>query len=410
MTHTSKTRVLYVNHTGRISGAEYVLLNILRGLHPSRYEAWVLCPAEGGLAEAACEEGALWLPLPPINARFTMRPETILQSLNQLWHVVRALRRYLISLNPDFIHANTVRAGIVATLGAAGLGRAVLWHVHDSLPHHPVSSVVRLLACLSRRTQIIAVSHATAREFCGQFPLQRKVRTIHNGIDLTRFPLKQTGASSFRKEMGIPEESFLICAVGQICARKGVKEVIYAIERIRRRNPGMHLAIVGNAVFAHEEEYRDSLLLAVCHSGLAERVHFTGQLKNVAPALQASDLLVLNSSEEPFGLVLIEAMSCGTPVLATRVGGVPEIVTDGSNGWLIEPGDTIGLSAKLLELSFADSSRRQVADVAHRTTSPQFSFQRFHRDLRRLYLEMELTLQPEYDSRETLAIANCGSR
>ncbi|HUA98553.1 MAG TPA: glycosyltransferase [Terracidiphilus sp.] len=410
MTHMRKTRVLYVNHTGQLSGAEYVLLNVLRGLDHSRYEPWVLCPAEGGLAEAAWEEGALWLPLPPLQARFTLRPRAILRSLAQVWRVMRSVRRYVKNLGPDFIHANTIRAGIVATLGAAGLRKVVLWHVHDSLPRHPLSSIIRLLAWSSRRTRIIAVSHATAREFCGRLPLQCKVRTIHNGVDLARFPHKRAAISTFRKKMSIPDDCFVVCSVGQICARKGIKELIDALATIRLRAPSLHLVIVGKAVFAHEQEYRNSLLQAVRDADLAGRVHFTGELKDVAPALQASDLLVLNSREEPFGLVLIEAMSCGTPVLATRVGGVPEIVTDGANGWLIEPGDSAALSGKLLELSGADSARRQVADFAHRTTSPQFSFERFHRDLRRLYLEMESSLQPKSVLRAKPAIAGYGSR
>ena len=85
--------------------------------------------------------------------------------------------------------------------------------------------------------------------------------------------------------------------------------------------------------------------------GIENRVHFTGELCDVSGVLQASDLLVLNSRDEPFGLVLIEAMACGTPVLATRVGGIPEIVTDSENGWLIESGDPAALASTLLELS-----------------------------------------------------------
>jgi glycosyltransferase involved in cell wall biosynthesis len=93
--------------------------------------------------------------------------------------------------------------------------------------------------------------------------------------------------------------------------------------------------------------------------------------------MQAADLLVLNSHDEPFGLVLVEAMSSGTPVLATRVGGIPEIVEDGENGWLIDKADTAGLARKLLELAGNRKLLEKVARQAHDLTCPQFSLEKF---------------------------------
>jgi L-malate glycosyltransferase len=108
----------------------------------------------------------------------------------------------------------------------------------------------------------------------------------------------------------------------------------------------------------------------------------------VSALLQAADLLVLNSREEPFGLVLIEAMSSGTPVLATRVGGIPEIVRDDENGWLVEEGDTAGLASKLAELSLSKVKLEQAAQRARELTCPQFSLERFRSQLQVFYAEL----------------------
>jgi glycosyltransferase involved in cell wall biosynthesis len=410
MTEPRKTRVVYFNHTGLVSGAERVLVNILRVLDRTRYEAFVLCPSDGELAELVKREGVLCLSVPQIRARFTRRPDLFLQYVASLIKAVFSVRKRILDLRPDIVHANSVRAGVVASLATMGKNRMLVWHVHDMLPSHPVSTMIRLVAYLRRRTCIVAVSNATAQAFCGGVPFGKRVRTIHNGTDLSKFPLKQPGKSSFRKDVGIPEDAFLICAIGQICSRKGLRELLEAFSRIYSGAPQTHLAIVGKAVFQHEERYRESLFDFVETAGISDRVHFTGEVHDVSRVLQAADLLVLNSHREPFGLVLIEAMSSGTPVLATRVDGIPEIVTDSVNGCLVEQGDTAALAAKLLGLSQERSILAEFAQVAHRTTCPRFSMEQFKGDLHRFYAELDSKPDLQWKVRNQPVLARNGEK
>ena len=409
MSQFRKQRILFINHTGMVSGAEKVLINILGGLDLARYEPYVLCPHQGELAARIHAEGVEWFPLPAMNARFSRRPDRILQSMASLFKTVAAMRKQIAVLNPDLIHANSVRAGIAASLAALGTGKTVIWHVHDTLPKHSVSAAIRAFAFLNRSIRIIAVSQSTANSFCGSLPFKNRVRTIHNGTDLRRFPHKQPGTSAFRKDIGISDQQFLVCAVGQICRRKGLLELVNAFKAIQTQVPDMHLAIVGKVVFRHEGAYFDALRAAAAEPEVADRVHFTGELGDVSPALQAADLLVLNSSDEPFGLVLVEAMASGTPVLATRVGGVPEIVTDQENGWLIESGDRRALSSRLLELPRNRSALAQVAKRALATTCPQFSLERFQSDLMKLYAELAPGSGLNWDVYEHPALARRGN-
>jgi L-malate glycosyltransferase len=384
-----RRRIAYVNHTGRVSGAEKVLLHMLRGMDRTAYESVVLCPAEGDLQRMVAAEGVPHVAIAELQARFTWRPDRLLRYLVSFVRVLGDLRGEIERLNPGIVHANTLRAGIATTVATIGTGRIVIWHVHDILPAHPISSIIRGLAYASSRTRVIAVSHATAAAFCGRLRFKERLRVIHNGTDLSRFPCKQRGASSLlKRELGLSDKSFLVCAVGQICARKGLLELLDAFAGIYRDAPDMHLAIVGRAVFSHEEQYRDALLERVRSAGLGDRVHFTGERRDITSVLQSANLLVLNSLQEPFGLVLVEAMSCGTPVLAARVGGIPEIVTDSVSGWLIEKGDTRRLGIKLLQLSQQPEVMERVATTAHDTVCPRFSLEQFLAKLDAFYADL----------------------
>jgi L-malate glycosyltransferase len=404
VSRSTKTRIVYFNHTGLVSGAECVFINMLKVLDRSRYEACVLCPSNGDLAHRVREEGVPCFEVPQIHARFSRRPGVLSRSIASLISAIIGMRQRILQSDPDIIHANSPRAGIVATLATIGTRRSVVWHVHDILPNRLVSTAIRLIAFLSRRTQVIGVSNATTKAFCGELPFKQRARTIYNGTDLDKFPLKQPGSSTFRESVGIPQNAFLICAVGQICERKGLLELLEAFEQIYTAAPRARLAIVGKTVFAHEEQYRLALVKRVEASGIGDRVHFTGERRDVSAVLQAADLLVLNSHREPFGLVLVEAMSSGTPVLATRVDGIPEIVTDTENGWLVESGDTHRLATRLLELSRNTTALNKIAEVAHRETCPRFSLARFKNDLHSFYAQLTPVPNTQWDVRSQPAL------
>jgi L-malate glycosyltransferase len=410
MSRSAKRRIVFLSHTGQVSGAERVLLDMLRGLDRARYEPIVVCPEEGNLHGAVAAEGVACIPAPQLRARITLHPVRLLRYAASVIASVLRVRTILLRLDPDLIHANSPRAGIVATLATAGTGRTVIWHVHDILPRHPVSIAVRLLGYLSRRTRVIAVSDATAHAFRGRLQFGDRIRTIHNGVELSRFPAKEPGsASELKRRLGIPEESFLVCAVGQICARKGLMELLRAFEMSYASAPSMHVAIVGKVVFSHEETYREQLLRYVANTKIGERVHFTGEVRDASGVLRGTDLLVLNSLEEPFGLVLVEAMSSGTPVLAARVGGIPEIVTDAVNGWLVEKGDIAGLSRRLVALSQNRSALERAADIAQRTTCPRFSLERFHQNLQGFYAELDARTAVSWKTSGQTALARNGN-
>src|ERR1700730_1122628 len=119
-----------------------------------------MCPVAGPLKEMVAELGVTCEEVDSLNARFTWRLDHLLDYLGSFLRLVRQVRSQVIRVDPDLIHANSVRAGLVATAATVGLRLPVIWHVHDMLPRHPLSTAIRFVVLCSQRTRIVAISNA----------------------------------------------------------------------------------------------------------------------------------------------------------------------------------------------------------------------------------------------------------
>src|SRR5260370_9174413 len=161
-------KVLFYNHTGQVSGAERVMVMILARLDRGEFEASVVCPSTGPLKQMVAQLGVRTETVGLLDARFTWRPERLARYVKSFLNVFRDLRHEVVRTSPDLVHANSIRAGLVATVATFDLGTRVVWHLHDLLPRHPLSTAIRILAWLSPRPRLIAVSEAVARNFRGR--------------------------------------------------------------------------------------------------------------------------------------------------------------------------------------------------------------------------------------------------
>lgn len=385
----SKMKILFYNHTGQVSGAEYLLLMILAGLDRDSFSAMVICPEQGPLLENVKGLSVPAEKVRGLDARFTLRPDFLLYYLRSFWHVIRDVRRAVVAIAPDLVHANSIRAGLVATAATVGLKTRVVWHVHDLLPRHPLSILIRACACLATRTRMIAVSQSVADNFTGAFfPLRRRVSVILNGIDLEKFQPNQTSRNAIREELRIEQADLVIGIVGQLTRRKGQLELVRAFARVVRELPRAVLVIVGSPLFNRDQEYADSIQQTATELGFDDRVRMTGPRSDVSAVMQAIDLLVVNSSVEPFGLVALEAMACGRPVLAAISGGIPELIEHRRNGWLIKQGDEDALTDAIVHLGRDPGLRGQFAAQGKRHVTSRFSADRYVAELHDFYCSM----------------------
>lgn len=376
------TRTVHYNHTGAIAGAESVLLMALHHLQGTNaLQSIVLSPA-GPLQAEASMMGVETAECYPLKARFTANPPRLASYLASLVRSVQALRVQFHELAPEVIHANSVRAGLVATLATVGTDLPVVWHVHDTLPHHPISWAIRLLTRLSSRTSHIAVSQATKTTFAGlawKRHLAGKTEVLHNATSAITEPISAEQRATLRREFG-GEDGILIGCIGQICTRKNQIGMVEMFRTVLAHEPRAKLLMVGTALFPQNLPYEQALRARVAELNLTESVLLLGKRDDVQALLQTLDLLVLPSHNEPFAMILLEAAANALPTVAFAVDGVPELLADRRTGWLVPPADTQQMSRTIVWAARHPEQRRRLGEAArqdllHRQTPAEYALQ-----------------------------------
>ena len=360
-------KVLFYNHTGRVSGAERVLLLALAGLDRDLIQPTVVAP-EGDLMAGVADLGIPCVRVGEFNARFTMRPDKLISYAASLIATVLDLRSKIAASDPDVVHANSIRAGIAALFATRDTRRPVIWHVHDELKPHPLSTGIRLLVLFSKRCRIVAVSKATAASFAGRLLKTSDIAVVHNAVDVSKIDSVNRSAK-LRDRLGVKNDDFLFGIVGQITPRKGQLELITTFAAVAAQMPAAKLLIAGAPIFNDDYLYESRLVETVQELGLEDRVLFLGQRNDVVAIMKEIDTLIINSSSEAFVMVAIEAMACGTAVIATDVGGTREMIEHQHNGLLVDFGDARQLTGAITKMYsngrireiFARRSREKVA-------------------------------------------------
>ena len=288
----------------------------------------------------------------------------------------------------DILHTHLFDPSVVG-LAAGWLARTPLRVVtrHYSDYHTRIARPVhvwldRLCTRLSHR--VIAVSRHTADHLIGvEHALPAKISVIHNGIDFERVRVSSAEAPSrIRAELDLVSKRVVLMAA-RMHPEKGYEHLLAAFPRVLVQVPDVVLLIAGTGPF--EAEYRALSTSA----GLGRSVRFLGFRFDLPDLMAASDLVVLPSLAEAFGLVVAEALYLGVPVVASRVGGIPEIVEDGVDGLLVPPGDDDALARALVRLLVDAERRRKLAGAGRERIASQFSFRQMVQAYERLYDELD---------------------
>jgi glycosyltransferase involved in cell wall biosynthesis len=373
-------RVLVVNQTAATSGAEHSLLTLLAAIDPAQAEVTVASPV-GVLSERVAALGLRHVAIHGTDASFRLHPRTTPPEVARLARssaqVARASRR----LNVDVVHANTTRAGLIA-IGAQHFGApAPLVHVRDWAPPGRAADLV--LAITARRAgAIVANSQHVAAQFARLHHPPRGRRAphvIHNPVDLARFDPAAHDRSSARHRFGLDDGALIAGVVGQLTPWKGQDDALRAVAACGVAQA--QVVVAGSAKFAtaaarfDNQAFADGLMPLAQELGLADRTHLLGEVADVPGVLAALDVLLVPSWEEAFGRVVVEGMAMGIPVIATNNGGPPEIIRDGTTGFLLAPrapdawGPLLGAllrdPARRAEIGRAAHDAAQVFDPAH---------------------------------------------
>jgi glycosyltransferase involved in cell wall biosynthesis len=245
------------------------------------------------------------------------------------------------------------------------------------------SSFFRLLErwLAARTTALIAVSPQVRDDLValGIAPRER-FAVIRLGIELgERVAAEQNGRDESRRYLGIGPDRFAVGWIGRMTAVKRTDDVLVAFKRLRDEGVDAVLCMVGDGPDRPQLERRAHEL------GVVRDTLFLGYQEEVAPFYAAFDALVLPSSNEGTPVSAIEALAAGRPVVATRVGGVPDVVAEGEDGFLVEPGATDDLADRLAELARDPELRERMGEAGRQRVLPRYAVDRLVDDVDRLY-------------------------
>jgi glycosyltransferase involved in cell wall biosynthesis len=301
-----------------------------------------------------------------------------------------AILRHLRRLRPDIIHTHTSKAGLLGRLAAWLVRIPVVVHTphgHVFYGHFgPLLSHVFLLVerVLSRITNhLVALTPGEGEDYMDlEVMPPHKISVIPSGIDLSRFATARVDRLSKRRELGLPPAALAVGFVGWLLPIKGLSFLVRAMPGILVRHPESFLVVVGKG----DEEVK---LRSLAESlGLNGRVLFLGWRPDVDEILPCLDLLVLPSLNEGMGRVLVEAMAAGVAIVASRTGGVPDLVWDGQNGLLVSPADSRALERAIVELLEDEDERRRMAARGKRLCG-QYSAESMVNQIRDLYAVLQ---------------------
>jgi glycosyltransferase involved in cell wall biosynthesis len=369
----STMKVAFYNHTSDVSGAEISML--LTARYMTAAEPILFAP-EGELLVRAEVAGIRTVSLPSYRARLSRNPLQLTRGMIGMaaagFRFAREVKRHQVAI----IHANSLRAGIMASLFAWYHKRPVIWHVRDNPPGGSIGACIQFVARRSAKA-LVCISKAVCDGFDGG-KFGRRLQLVHNGVDLEQADAaaKLANRTAVREQLNTAADSEVLAIIGQITPWKRQEDAIRAAARLIGYGRNVVLWIVGEAKFRQENiVYEQELRMLAEQLGIADRVRFTGFRSDIAEVVCAIDLLLLCSDKEPFGRVLIEAMSQSVPVIATNAGGVPEIVDHEREGHLYEVGDVIGLTEHAAYLLTNPSVMAAMGEAAARKVKTRFKIQ-----------------------------------
>lgn len=305
----------------------------------SEFRFTALCPSEGAFADRLRQAGATVV--------IVAMPE------DAPWSSVQLVASLISSERVDLLHAHLPNAHLLAGLAGRLTGVPVISTIHarqaallDLEVHRATGS---FLSVVCRQSYYHALGLGVER---GRLSLEP------NGVDVDVFRPGPRPAQGVRVALGLSEHALLAGFVGRLSPEKAPDLFVRAVALLRDSLPDAHFVLVGDGPM------KFTLRESIGQQGLDSNVHVLGGVDDVGPVYHDLDLLVSSSHSEAMPLALMEGMASGLPVVATRVGGVPEIVEHGGTGWLVAPRDVEDLAGRMHQMLTQPEMRRRMGEQA----------------------------------------------
>jgi glycosyltransferase involved in cell wall biosynthesis len=352
--------VLHVT-TGRAwRGGERQVLGLLRGLSARGVRQALVCTRGGAMEARARAEGFEVHALPIVN-------EVDLVTVGRVAALLRRGRHAILHLHTSQAHG--LGAMAARLLGARRPRIVVTRRVDYSIYRHGFLGLDRLkyapgadlVLCVSERVRDVLRADGVPAD---------RLRVVRSGLDLRRTEGAGAARDAVRREWGVPADAPLVGSVGQLVGHKAHCDLVAALPAVRATFPDLRAVIVG------EGEERGALEEQARRLGVADLLRLPGYRDDALACLAAMDLFCFPSREEGLGTSVLEALAMERPVVATRAGGIPEMIRDGEHGLLVPPGDPPALAAAMTRLLGDPELGRRLALAGRARVASEFSIER----------------------------------
>jgi glycosyltransferase involved in cell wall biosynthesis len=363
---------------GQRGGLEVVLINVLKALDRLRFTPAVALLEDGPFANEIRNLGVETWVIESGRARNVVRAASAIARL------IRLIKREEI----DVVHTMNSKAHVYGGSAAALCKVPCIYHLHG-VPRFRLTrdGILSLLSVLVPARRTVACSAYVAGAFERAWLSRRQALVVRNGV-VSECDTMPNGPA-VRQDFRIPEKAPLVVMVTRLQRWKGVHVFLDAAARVINQIPEARFMIVGGALFGLEQDYAAELHERVKSLKLGDAVRFVGFRSDVFTFYSAADLVVHCSIEpEPFGMVLLEAMACGKPVVASDSGGPREIVLNGATGLLVPPNDAAGLARAVLTLLDDPERSVRMGQAGATRVREHFSAARMVRQLQAIYGEI----------------------
>lgn len=366
-------RILYIHHTFRNQSGSFLLWNIAKRIDRKKYKVFAVCLREGGPYESKLKAIGVEV------KNFDMKS---LLDVRIIFSLVRYIKQNGIDIVETAVFPSDVYGRISAKLAGVPIIISTMHRVED----HKQEPIYRALffadtLTMSLTTRLIAVSRAGKRYLVSWHKIQpKKISVIYNGLDADDYKLS-IDRDEYKAALGIDRDIPTIVFVGRLVELKGVSFLLKAAASILKDGVSVQFVLAGDGPL------KERLIEEARVLGISEHVHFIGFRKDIPKILSITDILVVPSLWEGLPLTVLEAMFAGKAIIATRVGGIPEAITDGECGILICPRDVNAISDGILRLIKNPEKRKQLGDNAKQKAMQYFGVERMVNEYTNIYDE-----------------------
>lgn len=367
------TNILFVEHLAGIGGGQVCLLELLKHLDHDRFNPVVACVSTGELYDRLIEAGAR-VEIVDTRGIGHKHPSDTIDNFRDF---ARLIRRHDIKL----IHVNSQKALLMSAPAALVSKVPIVWHCHVDSDFGWAFD----LASAAAARAIVVNSEYVRRRFRFVPAVASKITLIYNGIDISR--MKSRGEGRVRAELGIESTSLVVGTLGRLQAEKGMEYFLGAAPEIARELPDTKFLVVGGT-FDPADPYQARLKAIARDSSVASRIIFTGFRSDIADCLEAMDIVVVPSLREGLPLAVAEAMAMKRPIVATAVGGIPEMIESGRSGVLVPAKSSEAIAKAVTEIARDRALAKRMGEEARRTAEAKFDIEVHAARMQELYSEV----------------------